>query len=52
MEIFILTFDDRIERASVDGKKMQNLSIELNGGPDMFGPYDVITIELEDVEEK
>lgn len=49
MQIHILTFDDYIERASVDAKKMVELADALNGGRDVFGPYDVISVELEDM---
>jgi len=41
-------FDDRIERASVDGQKMEELANEMNGGSEIFGPYSVVSIELED----
>lgn len=51
MQIHILMFEDRIEKASMDGRKMQELADEMNGGPpgfEIFGPYDVVSVELED----
>lgn len=48
MQIHILMFDDRIERASTDALKICDLADAMNGGKDMFGPYSVVSVELED----
>jgi len=54
--VHLLIFDDgggfgRVERASLDGKKINELAYQMNGGPDgVGGPYDTISIELEDVD--
>jgi hypothetical protein len=51
MEIYILynDFDYRVERASCDGKKLQEMADAYNG-EDNLGPYCVISLELEDFE--
>lgn len=54
MKIYILTFDDyRLERASCDGKKIQQMADECNGydemGNALFGPYSCVEMELEDI---
>lgn len=49
MQVHILMFDDRIERASMDANKMYDMAKEMNGEDDPFGPYNVISMELEDV---
>lgn len=48
MEIHILLFEDRIERASVDALKICDLADAMNGGKDIIGPYSVVSVELED----
>jgi len=51
MQVHILMFEDNIERASIDGRKMQELADEMNGGSPGFeivGPYNVVSVELED----
>ena len=48
MEIHILLFDDRVERASVDALKICDLADAMNGGPDIVGPYSVVSVDLED----
>lgn len=51
MEIYLLIFDDsfdfKIERASFDGLKLNQLCQEYNGEGDC-GPYYVHNIEIED----
>ena len=55
MNIHLLMFDDRVERASCDGKKIKQLADESNGydeaGCVLMGPYFAIEIELEDLPE-
>lgn len=48
MIIYILMFDDCVERASTDCRKMNELAAALNGDPDITGQYDVIPVDLED----
>ena len=48
MEIHILLFEDRIERASTDRLKISDLADEMNGGIGIVGPYEVVSVELED----
>ena len=50
MEIHILLFDDRIERASTDALKICDLADAMNGGKDIVGPYSVVSVELEDTD--
>ena len=50
MQIHILLFESRVERASIDASKMYNVAKEMNGEDNPFGPYNVISIELEDTE--
>lgn len=47
MQIHILMFDSRVERASTDASKMYDMAREMNGEDDPFGPYNVVSIELE-----
>ena len=47
MEIHILLFEDRIERASTDRLKISDLADEMNGGIGIVGPYEVVSVELE-----
>lgn len=53
MKIYILMFDDKIERASCDSQKIHGIANESNGYDEcenaLDGPYFVIDIELEDV---
>ena len=53
MNIHLLIFDDRVEQASCDGKKIQQLADEGNGyderGCVLAGPYFALAIELEDL---
>lgn len=56
MKIHLLVFEDGIERASCDERKMKRLMDEYNGfdenGCALFGPYSTMEIEVEDVPEK
>ncbi len=47
MQIYILAFKDRLERASINNQKMLKLAKKMNKG-DPFGSYYVVSIELED----
>jgi len=49
MQIYILMFHNRVERASVNAPKIYALARELNGEDNPFGSYNVILAELEDV---
>jgi len=53
MKVYILLFDDRIESISCDGQKQRELAAAYNGfdedGINLFGPYEVIEMELEDM---
>ncbi len=55
VNIHLLMFDDRVERASCNIQKMKKLANESNGYDEdnfvLFGPYSVVTIELEDIPE-
>ena len=49
MDIYLLfDYDDRVIRASCDGKKLREEANAMNG-EDCFGPYYVIEFELEDM---
>jgi len=49
MQIYILMFYNRIERASVNASKIYELARKLNCEDNPFGSYNVISAELEDV---
>ena len=49
MQVHILIFDGRIERASMDASKMYEAGKEMNGKSNPFGSHNVISVELEDV---
>jgi len=53
VKIHLLMFDDgsginSIEKASFDGLKINQEVDACNGGPDMVGPYYVVSVDLED----
>jgi len=49
MQIYILMFHNRVERASANASKMYDLARKMNGEDNPFGSYNVISAELEDV---
>lgn len=54
-QIYLLVFDDgidhKIETAFFSGRKAQELSIRYNG-EECVGPYDVVTVDIEDAEDE
>lgn len=52
MKVYILMFDERVEKVSCDEHKMRRLADESNGitetGEVLAGPYFVVKMELED----
>lgn len=45
-------YDDIPIKASCNGRKLQALADEMNGGANVFGPYQVYTLDLEDWEKE
>lgn len=54
-QVFIVVFDDgftfRVEEAYLDGRLAKEKADKYNGGPEMFGPYDLHRTNIVDFEE-
>lgn len=44
----LFDYDDRPIKASLDGKKLEEEATEMNGGPEEYFAYYVITMDVEE----